>query len=130
MRRRIKALPNIGRSRLSHLPSPRLPHMPRIGRTRLLLFLALLGPGLITANADNDAGGIATYSMAGGRYGYSMLDAAADHFQPGSDPGDGRPHGRGDRPGAGCPHPRTVPPEADRFRHGGHVDSEPGHDYL
>lgn len=73
MRRRIKALPHIGRSRLSQLPSPRLPHMPRIGRTRLLLFLALIGPGLITANADNDAGGIATYSMAGGRYGYSML---------------------------------------------------------
>ena len=33
----------------------------------------MMGPGLITANADNDAGGIATYSMAGGRYGYSML---------------------------------------------------------
>jgi NRAMP (natural resistance-associated macrophage protein)-like metal ion transporter len=47
--------------------------MPRIGRTRLLLFLAMMGPGLITANADNDAGGIATYSMAGGRFGYSML---------------------------------------------------------
>ncbi len=73
MRRRLKALPHIGRSRLSQLPSPRLPRMPRIGRTRLLLFLAMMGPGLITANADNDAGGIATYSMAGGRFGYSML---------------------------------------------------------
>lgn len=73
MRRRIKAIPHLGRSGLSRIPSPRLPHMPRIGRTRLLLFLALIGPGLITANADNDAGGIATYSMAGGRYGYSML---------------------------------------------------------
>ena len=73
MRRRLKALPHIGRSRLSWLPSPRMPRMPRIGRTRLLLFLAMMGPGLITANADNDAGGIATYSMAGGRYGYSML---------------------------------------------------------
>jgi NRAMP (natural resistance-associated macrophage protein)-like metal ion transporter len=49
----------------------------RIGRTRLLLFLAILGPGLITASADNDAGGIATYSVAGGRYGYSMLWALA-----------------------------------------------------
>ncbi|MHB1411826.1 MAG: Nramp family divalent metal transporter [Thermoleophilia bacterium] len=47
--------------------------LPRIGRTRLLLFLAIIGPGLITANADNDAGGIATYSVAGARYGYSML---------------------------------------------------------
>ncbi len=49
----------------------------RIGRTRLLLFLAVLGPGLITASSDNDAGGIATYSVAGGRYGYSMLWALA-----------------------------------------------------
>lgn len=73
MRRRLKALPHIGRSRLSQLPSPRMPRMPRIGRTRLLLFLAMMGPGLITANADNDAGGIATYSMAGGRFGYGML---------------------------------------------------------
>jgi len=47
--------------------------LPRIGRTRLLLFLSLLGPGLVTASADNDAGGIATYSIAGARFGYSML---------------------------------------------------------
>ena len=47
--------------------------LPRIGRTRLILFLSILGPGLITANADNDAGGIATYSVAGARYGYGML---------------------------------------------------------
>jgi NRAMP (natural resistance-associated macrophage protein)-like metal ion transporter len=47
--------------------------LPRIGRTRLILFLSILGPGLITANADNDAGGIATYSVAGARFGYSML---------------------------------------------------------
>ena len=47
--------------------------LPRIGRTRLLLFLAILGPGLITASADNDAGGIATYSVAGARFGYGML---------------------------------------------------------
>lgn len=40
---------------------------------RLWFFLALLGPGLITASADNDAPGIATYSMAGSRYGYAFL---------------------------------------------------------
>jgi Mn2+/Fe2+ NRAMP family transporter len=40
---------------------------------RLLLFLAVLGPGLITASADNDASGIATYSMAGSTYGYTFL---------------------------------------------------------
>lgn len=40
---------------------------------RLVLLLSILGPGLITASADNDAPGIATYSMAGSRYGYSFL---------------------------------------------------------
>ena len=42
-------------------------------RKRLLLFLAVLGPGIITANVDNDAGGIATYSIAGATYGYKLL---------------------------------------------------------
>lgn len=37
------------------------------------LFLALLGPGIITSNVDNDAGGIATYSICGARFGYTML---------------------------------------------------------
>ncbi len=46
---------------------------PGSGLHRLGLFLAVLGPGLITASADNDAPGIATYSMAGSRYGYSFL---------------------------------------------------------
>ncbi|HEX7627182.1 MAG TPA: Nramp family divalent metal transporter [Gaiellaceae bacterium] len=40
---------------------------------RLLAVLALLGPGIIAANAGNDAGGIATYSSAGARYGYDLL---------------------------------------------------------
>jgi Mn2+/Fe2+ NRAMP family transporter len=42
-------------------------------RTRLLIFLAVLGPGMITANVDNDAGGIYTYSVAGAKFGYSLL---------------------------------------------------------
>jgi Mn2+/Fe2+ NRAMP family transporter len=42
-------------------------------RTRLLLLLAVVGPGIITANVDNDAGGITTYSIAGAHYGYSYL---------------------------------------------------------
>jgi NRAMP (natural resistance-associated macrophage protein)-like metal ion transporter len=42
-------------------------------RRRILLFLAVIGPGIITANVDNDAGGIATYSVAGARFGYSLL---------------------------------------------------------
>jgi Mn2+/Fe2+ NRAMP family transporter len=40
---------------------------------RVLLFMAVLGPGLITASVDNDAGGITTYSVAGARYGYDLL---------------------------------------------------------
>lgn len=42
-------------------------------RTRLMVFFAIMGPGLITAVADNDAGGIATYSSTGAAYGYDML---------------------------------------------------------
>jgi len=42
-------------------------------RRRLTLFFAVLGPGIITANVDNDAGGIATYSIAGAHFGYSLL---------------------------------------------------------
>ncbi|HXE06190.1 MAG TPA: Nramp family divalent metal transporter [Bryobacteraceae bacterium] len=42
-------------------------------RIRLLLFLAVLGPGFITANVDTDSGGIFTYSQAGAQYGYTLL---------------------------------------------------------
>jgi Mn2+/Fe2+ NRAMP family transporter len=45
----------------------------RSRRSRVLLLLGLLGPGLIAANAGNDAGGIATYSEVGAKYGYSLL---------------------------------------------------------
>jgi NRAMP (natural resistance-associated macrophage protein)-like metal ion transporter len=40
---------------------------------KLLIFLSISGPGIITANVDNDAGGIATYSLAGAHYGYALL---------------------------------------------------------
>jgi len=40
---------------------------------RLWILLAVIGPGLITSNADNDAGGIATYSQAGAQFGYKLL---------------------------------------------------------
>jgi NRAMP (natural resistance-associated macrophage protein)-like metal ion transporter len=42
-------------------------------RIRIMLFLAVLGPGFITANVDNDSGGILTYSQAGAQYGYTLL---------------------------------------------------------
>jgi NRAMP (natural resistance-associated macrophage protein)-like metal ion transporter len=45
----------------------------RMWRTRLILVFAVLGPGFITANVDNDAGGILTYSQAGAQYGYTLL---------------------------------------------------------
>lgn len=39
----------------------------------LLIFLSIIGPGIITASIDNDASGITTYSVAGARYGYMLL---------------------------------------------------------
>jgi NRAMP (natural resistance-associated macrophage protein)-like metal ion transporter len=42
-------------------------------RTSFLIFLSVVGPGIITANVDNDAGGIFTYSQAGARFGYLLL---------------------------------------------------------
>jgi len=52
---------------------PHLPSRLRSRRSRVLVFLGLLGPGLIAANAGNDAGGVATYSEVGAKYGYSLL---------------------------------------------------------
>lgn len=45
----------------------------RYWKTRILLILAVVGPGFITANVDNDAGGIYTYSLAGAQFGHSLL---------------------------------------------------------
>jgi NRAMP (natural resistance-associated macrophage protein)-like metal ion transporter len=42
-------------------------------RKRLLLFFAVLGPGVITMIADNDAGGISTYAVTGSKYGFNLL---------------------------------------------------------
>jgi len=62
------------------LPSVRVPEpvrrlvrrRPRLRwpRRGIWAFLAALGPGLVTTNAGNDAGGIATYSMTGASYGF------------------------------------------------------------
>jgi Mn2+/Fe2+ NRAMP family transporter len=57
--------------------SLRVPSLRRLGRprrpARAFALLALLGPGLIAANAGNDAGGVATYATDGARYGYGLL---------------------------------------------------------
>src|SRR3712207_676338 len=53
-----------GTSRLRHRMS---------ARSKIFTYLALLGPGIIAANAGNDASGIATYSTAEAQYGYKLL---------------------------------------------------------
>jgi Mn2+/Fe2+ NRAMP family transporter len=50
-------------------PLPR----PPVWRVRLAAALAVLGPGLVSGFADNDAGGITTYSLAGANFGYTLL---------------------------------------------------------
>ncbi len=45
----------------------------RSWKFRILLFFAVVGPGFITANVDNDAGGILTYSQTGAQFGYTLL---------------------------------------------------------
>jgi Mn2+/Fe2+ NRAMP family transporter len=54
---------------------PRHPalHTWKVIRYRLLALFAIIGPGFITANVDNDPGGILTYSQAGAKYGYTLL---------------------------------------------------------
>lgn len=39
----------------------------------LIIFISIMGPGIITANVDNDAGGITTYSLAGSQFGYDLV---------------------------------------------------------
>lgn len=51
---------------------PRIP-IPRRPRIPIFAYLAIMGPGLITAAANNDAGGITTYSVAGARFGFDLL---------------------------------------------------------
>jgi Mn2+/Fe2+ NRAMP family transporter len=63
----------IRRARSASIGRPRLPARLSRRRARLFAILGLLGPGLIAANAGNDAGGIATYSSVGAKYGYSLL---------------------------------------------------------
>jgi Mn2+/Fe2+ NRAMP family transporter len=62
------------RLRLPRLPRGRPRLRPRHGLAiRLVALLAFIGPGLVAANAGNDAGGIATYASVGAKYGYDLL---------------------------------------------------------
>ena len=47
--------------------------MKKINKANVLFFLSIMGPGIITANVDNDAGGHCHYSVAGAHYGYTLL---------------------------------------------------------
>src|SRR5579864_4846300 len=71
MARSVPAVISLVRVRLQQ-SRPRLRPRSRLSR-RLIAVLAVLGPGLIAANAGNDAGGIATYSDVGAKYGYDLL---------------------------------------------------------
>src|SRR5579864_4342642 len=71
MARSVPAVISLVRVRLQQ-SRPRLRPRSRLSR-RLIAVLAVLGPGLIAANAGNDAGGIATYSSVGAKYGYDLL---------------------------------------------------------
>jgi NRAMP (natural resistance-associated macrophage protein)-like metal ion transporter len=60
-------------SPLKRLKKPRRRMLVNILRFRVLAFFAVFGPGFITANVDNDPGGILTYSQAGAKFGYVLL---------------------------------------------------------
>jgi len=62
-----KTVPTLAQRIRRRLPTITLPQF------RLFAFLAVLCPGIITASADNDAGGITTYSIAGAQFGYDLL---------------------------------------------------------
>jgi Mn2+/Fe2+ NRAMP family transporter len=68
---RVRAATELARDRIARGRS-RLRPRNRLA-TRLVILLGFLGPGLIAANAGNDAGGVATYSSVGAKYGYDLL---------------------------------------------------------
>jgi NRAMP (natural resistance-associated macrophage protein)-like metal ion transporter len=69
----VRVPPLMRRIRSATRGRPRLPARLNRRRARIFAALGLLGPGLIAANAGNDAGGIATYSSVGAKYGYELL---------------------------------------------------------
>ena len=69
--KRTRRVGGFGRA---HAVPPHAHHLrPGVARNRILLLLAVIGPGIITSNVDNDPGGITTYSLAGSHYGYGLL---------------------------------------------------------
>src|SRR5579862_5655748 len=70
MARSVRAVTELARGRFARRARLRRRSAPA---TRLVALFAILGPGLIAANAGNDAGGIATYASVGAKYGYDLL---------------------------------------------------------
>src|SRR5882762_9722691 len=70
--RRAPIVQTIRRARRQPRVLVPLRHLPA-WRVRMVAVLGVLGPGLVSGFADNDAGGITTYSLAGARFGYSLL---------------------------------------------------------
>ena len=105
--------------RMRHIRERR-PRLPRRTRRPWLRYLLLIGPGIITACAGNDAGGIATYATARGELRLRP-DLGDGHPHPDARrrAGDVRPDGRGHRQGADRPHPRGVLAPLDGIRHAG-----------
>lgn len=58
---------------MSAMPETKGGLFGRFSLRNILLFLAVIGPGIITASVDNDAGGITTYTLAGAHFGYTLL---------------------------------------------------------
>ena len=88
--------------------------MGSVGESGYCCFWPFSAPDFITANVDNDSGGILTYSQAGAQYGYTpAVDHDSDHHRADRGAGDVRPHGRGHRQGAERPDPRGVRAAAD-----------------
>jgi len=73
MWRRVRAASGVWSRALRGRPRTPSRNPLRTPLRRLFLLLGVLGPGLIAANAGNDAGGIATYSVVGARYGYALI---------------------------------------------------------
>jgi len=60
-------------ARPAETAAPMVPRRRLGRRARFLATMAVLGPGIVSGFADNDAGGITTYSLAGARFGYELL---------------------------------------------------------
>ena len=99
--------------------------------SKLWLVLAALGPGVVTAMAGNDAGGISTYSTVGAKFGYATLWVIPIMcvllivVQM-----TARTHGRGHRQGLRRAHPRALRHPAHGARHAGAAHRQRGHHVL